>query len=405
MRAPHPASYSFSYSVDGPPISQGHPRGHNAVLGSTGVATRFGHEERRSGRRTEGVYYVALPDGRLQTVEYSVEGDTGYRAKVLSLGGGNSSQLRETDSFRRAHAAFQVSYGGKGLYLANNDSNDRSGASPAILPPLPLQGSIGRAGRKLDNPRRRRPLLRRPPPPLPLLPPPRPPRPPKPLKPPPPPRTRPSLHFTPQEKRPFRRYTSVEEEEEALALKQTGSGQRSVTFVPTRRPPHRIVVVKKASSEDAPKNDLELLPEPAGDAPAAIAAPRRTLDNFRSGLLLSENGLLRKRGVYHAGGEKKRSWTPKRRLIIKRPRWRKWKKRVRRKSWKERKKAEMEKEEGDEAREGRSERSDTPTKSRKEEKKKGHPEVSNAVHKEGGDNNLQVVYKATEGYSKVRWWN
>ncbi len=86
MSDPHPASYSFRYSVDGPPSSahHHHHRGgdDDGVLGSRGVATRFGHEERRQGQRTEGVYYVALPDGRTQTVEYSVQGDTGYRAKV-----------------------------------------------------------------------------------------------------------------------------------------------------------------------------------------------------------------------------------------------------------------------------------------------------------------------------------
>ena len=42
----------------------------------------FGHSEKRSGYRTDGEYFVALPDGRKQTVEYFVDGDSGYVAKV-----------------------------------------------------------------------------------------------------------------------------------------------------------------------------------------------------------------------------------------------------------------------------------------------------------------------------------
>ena len=35
--------------------------------------TRFGHQEREDGRgNRQGRYYVALPDGRLQTVKYQV---------------------------------------------------------------------------------------------------------------------------------------------------------------------------------------------------------------------------------------------------------------------------------------------------------------------------------------------
>merc|ERR1711962_300791 len=38
----------------------------------------FGHKESRNGAYTDGKYYVALPDGRLQTVTYTVEGENGY---------------------------------------------------------------------------------------------------------------------------------------------------------------------------------------------------------------------------------------------------------------------------------------------------------------------------------------
>ncbi|XP_064077116.1 cuticle protein 8-like [Macrobrachium nipponense] len=42
----------------------------------------FGHQEARDGDNTQGSYYVRLPDGRLQTVKYFVDGDSGYVAEV-----------------------------------------------------------------------------------------------------------------------------------------------------------------------------------------------------------------------------------------------------------------------------------------------------------------------------------
>merc|ERR1719244_193478 len=46
----------------------------------------FGQEESRDGDRTEGSYYVHLPDGRLQKVTYYVDGDSGYVAEVTYEG-------------------------------------------------------------------------------------------------------------------------------------------------------------------------------------------------------------------------------------------------------------------------------------------------------------------------------
>merc|ERR1739838_16115 len=46
----------------------------------------FGQEESRDGDRTEGSYYVNLPDGRLQKVAYYVEGDSGFVAEVTYEG-------------------------------------------------------------------------------------------------------------------------------------------------------------------------------------------------------------------------------------------------------------------------------------------------------------------------------
>ncbi|XP_042239695.1 pro-resilin-like [Homarus americanus] len=46
----------------------------------------FGHQESRDGENTQGSYYVLLPDGRLQRVAYTVNGDSGYVAEVTYEG-------------------------------------------------------------------------------------------------------------------------------------------------------------------------------------------------------------------------------------------------------------------------------------------------------------------------------
>ena len=60
-----PAQYEFKYSV------------HDKYAGND-----FGHQEKRHGHDAEGQYYVQLPDGRRQTVSYSVNKGTGYVANV-----------------------------------------------------------------------------------------------------------------------------------------------------------------------------------------------------------------------------------------------------------------------------------------------------------------------------------
>ncbi|KAJ8967061.1 hypothetical protein NQ314_003121 [Rhamnusium bicolor] len=59
-----PANYQFEYHV------QDAPSGND-----------FGHEEERQGDVAKGKYFVLLPDGRLQTVEYTADLD-GYKPKV-----------------------------------------------------------------------------------------------------------------------------------------------------------------------------------------------------------------------------------------------------------------------------------------------------------------------------------
>ncbi|XP_047472511.1 pro-resilin-like [Penaeus chinensis] len=64
-----PAQYDFNYAVK------------DDYSGND-----FGHQESRNGYDTQGTYYVQLPDGRLQTVTYTVNGDSGYVAEVSYQG-------------------------------------------------------------------------------------------------------------------------------------------------------------------------------------------------------------------------------------------------------------------------------------------------------------------------------
>ncbi|XP_042227205.1 cuticle protein 19-like [Homarus americanus] len=58
----------------------------------------FGHQESRDGDNTKGSYTVQLPDGRLQTVTYYVDGDSGYVAEVSYEG---EAQYPESSEYRQ----------------------------------------------------------------------------------------------------------------------------------------------------------------------------------------------------------------------------------------------------------------------------------------------------------------
>ncbi|XP_037086133.1 cuticle protein 7-like, partial [Pollicipes pollicipes] len=65
----HTAKYAFDYAVA------------DEYSGSD-----FAADETRDGASTTGSYRVALPDGRVQTVTYKVDGDSGFVAEVTYEG-------------------------------------------------------------------------------------------------------------------------------------------------------------------------------------------------------------------------------------------------------------------------------------------------------------------------------
>ena len=64
-----PASYKYGYDVK-----------------DDYAGVNFGQSEARDGYATTGQYYVLLPDGRTQTVTYTVDGYNGYVADVQYSG-------------------------------------------------------------------------------------------------------------------------------------------------------------------------------------------------------------------------------------------------------------------------------------------------------------------------------
>lgn len=61
----------------------------------------FGQQEARDGDNTRGSYYVQLPDGRLQKVQYFVDGDSGYQAEVNYEGEARYPDSRSRESLSR----------------------------------------------------------------------------------------------------------------------------------------------------------------------------------------------------------------------------------------------------------------------------------------------------------------
>ncbi|XP_076061374.1 uncharacterized protein LOC143037142 [Oratosquilla oratoria] len=67
----------------------------------------FGHQESREDEHTKGSYYVQLPDGRLQKVNYKVDGDSGFVANVEYEGEAHYPETSDED--RRSYGPPQPS--------------------------------------------------------------------------------------------------------------------------------------------------------------------------------------------------------------------------------------------------------------------------------------------------------
>jgi hypothetical protein len=89
MHAFHQANYQFAYRVHATGKGYGDDSGENRGYG--GNDAEFGHSETRNGQKTTGAYFVELPDGRLQRVDYYVDGDSGYVARVSYSGSNGAS--------------------------------------------------------------------------------------------------------------------------------------------------------------------------------------------------------------------------------------------------------------------------------------------------------------------------
>ncbi|XP_076059603.1 uncharacterized protein LOC143036240 [Oratosquilla oratoria] len=80
-----PSNPQYGYTP--PPTYQDSPKyDFNYAVKHDYSGNDFGHQETRDGYNTQGSYSVLLPDGRLQTVTYTVNGDSGYVAQVTYEG-------------------------------------------------------------------------------------------------------------------------------------------------------------------------------------------------------------------------------------------------------------------------------------------------------------------------------
>ncbi|CAG0924368.1 unnamed protein product [Notodromas monacha] len=81
------AKYRFGYKVKAVGGGYGKKYGGGSSdegrgYGGGDRSAEFGHSESRDGAKTTGAYFVELPDGRLQRVDYYVDGYSGFVARV-----------------------------------------------------------------------------------------------------------------------------------------------------------------------------------------------------------------------------------------------------------------------------------------------------------------------------------
>nr|XP_027213834.1 cuticle protein 18.6-like [Penaeus vannamei] len=106
----------------------------------------FGHQESRDGDRTQGSYYVQLPDGRLQKVTYYVDGDSGYVAEVSYEGEARYDSAESREYGRPVYSPPRPVYSQPRRVYSSPESEESleipvySSARPIYGPPRPTYG-------------------------------------------------------------------------------------------------------------------------------------------------------------------------------------------------------------------------------------------------------------------------
>ncbi|XP_045106738.1 cuticle protein 7-like [Portunus trituberculatus] len=84
--APAPSYHAPAPSYHAPAPEAPPKYDYNYAVKDEYSGNDFGAQEARDGYDTQGSYYVQLPDGRLQKVTYTVNGDSGFVADVTYEG-------------------------------------------------------------------------------------------------------------------------------------------------------------------------------------------------------------------------------------------------------------------------------------------------------------------------------
>ncbi|XP_037802478.1 pro-resilin-like [Penaeus monodon] len=99
----------------------------------------FGHQESRDGDRTQGSYYVQLPDGRLQKVTYYVDGDSGYVADVSYEGEARYDSAESREYGRPVYSPPRPVYSQPRRVYSSPESEE-SLEIPVYASPRPIYG-------------------------------------------------------------------------------------------------------------------------------------------------------------------------------------------------------------------------------------------------------------------------
>merc|ERR1712106_427151 len=83
---------ALTSTIQAKPQGSAEPFSYTYAVKDDKANVNFGESASGAGGSAQGTYYVALPDGRLQTVKYNVAGEGGYVAEVAYSGGASYSR-------------------------------------------------------------------------------------------------------------------------------------------------------------------------------------------------------------------------------------------------------------------------------------------------------------------------